>query len=283
MAGRIFRRTFFKHLLSLTAFGSTSIFSFKRNAGEKFSRLGFSEVRAMDNPDYAVCNSTGRIKIEYLGMSCFLITAGDGTRIITDPFFPDLEVLHAGLRHMPADVVTVSCGHYGHCYVYDVGGMPYIYQITEPTELEGIRFRGVASRHLEMNEIAVQGPGENIIMCFEVDGINICHLGALGHQLSDEQMKEIGPVDILMVPVGGVSTLPMAEADAVCRGLQPRVIIPMQYRSERCTFSSSATLDDFLKGKQNVCKLEPKGFGELSFTRAELPAETRIIAPAFPY
>jgi L-ascorbate metabolism protein UlaG (beta-lactamase superfamily) len=237
----------------------------------------------MNNSDYAVCNSKGRVRIEYMGMSCFLITSSNGTKIITDPFFPDLQVLHADLRKEPADVITVSCGHYAHCYVYAVGGMPYIYQITEPTELHGIRFRGVATRHLTMEEIATQDPGNNIIMCFEVDNIKICHLGALGHVLSDEQVKQIGKVDILMVPVGGTSTLPMDAAYEVCNQVNPRVIIPMHYRSERCTFPAWASLDDFLKDKRNVLKLEPKGFGELSFKADELPSETRIIAPSFPY
>lgn len=277
------RRTFLKYLFAFSAFGSGSLLSFNRKSGKTIATLGPTEALAMNNPDYAVPQSKDRMKIEYMGMSCFIITSSKGKRIIMDPFFPDLEVLHPGLRKAPADVVTVSCGHYGHCYVWAAGGMPYIYQITDPTELEGITFRGVATRHLEMTEIAQQDPGDNIVMCFEVDKIKICHLGALGHRLSGKQVKEIGEVDILMVPVGGVSTLPMDEAYEVCNQLNPRVIIPMQYRSERCTFSSWATLDDFLKDKKNVLKLEPKGFGELVFKADELPTETQIIAPSYPW
>jgi L-ascorbate metabolism protein UlaG (beta-lactamase superfamily) len=277
------RRTFFKHLLALSAFSGGSFLSFRKVAGDKIGMPGPTEALAMNNPDYAICNSKGRVRMEYMGMSCFLITSSNGTRIINDPFFPDLQVLHPDLRKEPADVITVSCGHYAHCNVSSVGGMPYIYQITEPTELHGIRFRGVSSRHLTMSEIAEQDPGENIIMCFEVDNIRFCHLGALGHRLSDEQVEQVGKVDILMVPVGGVSTLPMDEAYEVCIQLNPKVIIPMNYRSERCTFPSWASLDDFLKDKQNVLKLEPKGFGELAFKLEDLPAETQIIAPSFPY
>jgi L-ascorbate metabolism protein UlaG (beta-lactamase superfamily) len=283
MGGIKSRRTFFKQLLALSAFSGGSFLSFKKGGDERIGKLVLSEAHAMNNSDYAVCNSKGRVRIEYMGMSCFLITSSNGTKIITDPFFPDLQVLHADLRKEPADIITVSCGHYAHCYVYAVGGMPYIYQITEPAELHGIKFRGVATRHLKMDEIATQDPGSNTVMCFEVDNMKICHLGALGHVLSDEQVKQIGKVDILMVPVGGVSTLPMDAAYEVCSQLNPRVIIPMHYRSERCTFPTWASLDDFLKNKKNVLKLEPKGFGELAFKSDELPAETRIIAPSFPY
>lgn len=281
MAGNS-RRKFFKQLATLSAFGGASFLSFNRNGGSKSVKVGPDEANAMINPDYAMPVCKGRLTIDYFGMSCFLITASNGTRIIMDPFFADLEVLHSELNKEPADVVTVSCGHYAHCYVWAVGGFPYIYQITEPTELNGIIFRGVATRHLTMSELAEQDPGDNIVMCFEVDRIKICHLGALGHKLTDEQVKEIGKVDILMTPVGGVSTLPANDAYEVCNQINPKVIIPMHYRSERCVFPAWGALDDFLKGRKNVLKFENKGFNQITFTADELPSETQIIAPDYP-
>lgn len=277
------RRTFFKHLFALSAFSGASVLSYKKNVFDKFGHFEVTEAHAMNNPDYAVANSHNRVKIEYFGMSCFLITASSGVRIINDPFYADAEknVLHPELRHEPADVVTVSCGHYAHCNVSDVGGMPHIYQITEPAELSGIKFRGVASRHLEMKEISSIKPGENVIMCFEIDDIKFCHLGALGHRLSEGQIKQIGKVDILMVPVGGVSTLSLSEADEVCNQLNPKIIIPMHYQSNRCVYPSWATVDDFLINKTNYVVYPPKGFGEISFTADELPSETLIVALGF--
>lgn len=276
------RRTFIKNLFALSAFSGTSMFSFKRDSLSRISSLGPAEACVMTNPDYAMGLSKGRVKIDYYGMSCFLITSDNGTRIITDPFFADLEILHSELNKEPADIVTVSCGHYAHCYIWSVGGMPYIYQVTEPTELNGIKFRGVATRHLTMSELAEQDPGDNIVMCFEVDKIKFCHLGALGHKLSDEQVKKIGKVDILMVPVGGVSTLPVNDAYEVCNQINPKVIIPMHYRSERCVLPSWATLNDFLKDKKDVVKFEPKGFNQITFTASELPSVMQIIAPDYP-
>jgi len=275
------RRRFFKQIAAISAVGGASCLSINRDEGTGGVKLGPAEASAMMNPDYAICLSRGRLKIDYFGMSCFLITASDGTRIVMDPFFPDLEVLHSELNKEPADVVTVSCGHYAHCYVWSVGGFPYIYQITEPTELHGITFRGVRTRHLTMSEIAEQDPGDNIVMCFEVDNIKICHLGALGHKLTDEQVKEIGKVDILMVPVGGVSTLPANDAYEVCNQIKPRVIIPMQYRSERCVLPEWGNLDDFLKDKENVLKFPNNVFNQITFTAEEIPSETHIIAPGY--
>ena len=281
MDGKNSRRSFLKGLLSVSVFSAASGLTFNRKTGAGFGEPGLiKKADAMNNPEYATGISDHEIKIEYFGMSCFLITTGNGTRIITDPFCSDKQVLHPELRKEPADVVTVSCGNYAHCYVYAVGGMPYIYRIAEPKEIKSIRFRGIATRHLEMKDIGPTRPGENIVMCFEVEGIKVCHLGALGHKLSNEQRKQIGKVDILMVPVGGVSALPVAEANEVCSQLDPKVIIPMHYRSDRCTYSSWATVDEFLKDKKNV--INSRGLPERSFRLADLPAETQIIALGYP-
>jgi len=175
------RRKFFKQLFALSTFGSASILSFKRDTGAKIGKLGLTkEAYAMNNPEYDAPLSPGELRIEYRGMSCFLITASNGTRIITDPFIADNQILYPELRKEQADVVTVSCGNYAHCYVWDVGGMPYIYKKTEPAEIKGVKFRGIATRHLEMTDVGRTRPDENIVICLEADGIKVCHLGHWG-------------------------------------------------------------------------------------------------------
>lgn len=269
------RRTFFKRMLSLSAFSAASCLSFSRGV-KGLAGLGWPrKAHAMNNPDYASGLSSEEIRIEYMGMSCFLITTGSGARIITDPFHSDNQILYPDLRKEPADMVTVSCGNYAHCNVYAVGGMPYVYRIKTPTTIEGIPFRGISSRHLEMKEVGPTRADENIIMCFEAAGIRICHLGALGHPLTEDQRQRIGKVDVLMVPVGGVSTLPVADAEDVCRQLAPGIIIPMHYRSERCTYSSWAPVDEFVKGKENVTKFP--GLGEVTLSAADLPPTPQIL------
>lgn len=289
------RRNFFKRFLAMAAFGGVSIFSLNRKSSTGKGIFKLTESNAMENPDYAIGRFKNRININYFGLSCFLIAASDGTRIITDPFLPDKKVLHNELKHEPADIVTVSCGHYAHCNVFSTGGTPYVYQITDPTELKGIKFKGIASRHLTMKEVSIQDPGENIIMCFEVDGIKICHLGALGHKLSEDQAKAIGKVDILMAPIGGESTLPLSSVNDVCRQIKPKVILPMHYRSERCNYETWATVDDFVEGKKNVFRNDTNvGSSELEFViengnlkltapPVELAAEGHIVAPRFVY
>jgi L-ascorbate metabolism protein UlaG (beta-lactamase superfamily) len=138
---------------------------------------------------------------------------------------------------------------------------------------------------------------QNIIICFEVDGIRICHLGALGHKLTDEQVAEIGKVDILMVPVGGRETLPVADATEVCNRLNPQVVFPTKYRSERYDNPSWAYVDEFLEDKKHVLRCDYNvGSSLLEFALDKetnrvkitspspaLSSETTIMVPRFVY
>ena len=106
-----------------------------------------------------------------------------------------------------------------------------------------------------------------------MDGIRVCHLGDLGHLLSDEQIAELGRVDILLIPVGGYFTIDARVATQVCNQLKPRVIIPMHYRNDKCAFPITG-VDDFLKEKENITRLE---ISERVFKSEELPVSTQII------
>ena len=69
-------------------------------------------------------------------------------------------------------------------------------------------------------------------------------------KLTDEQIKQIGKVHILMVPVNGVSALPVADAREVAKAINPQIIFPMHYRSERAVFPEWATAEDFISDRK---------------------------------
>jgi L-ascorbate metabolism protein UlaG (beta-lactamase superfamily) len=223
------------------------------------------------------------MKIKWLGMSAFLITSDKGTRIITDPYATDINVLYSEIKES-ADVVTISCGQLSHCYVFAVSGLPYIYKGPEPLEIKSIKFNCVMTNHLAMEEIKHIDPGPNGIICFEVDGIRLCHLGALGHRLSEQQVAQVGKVDILFVPVGGHSTMPVEVATKVCWQLTPKVIFPMHYKSDKCIFPNWAGVDEFLHGKENVTRMDSNiNSSELEYRVDTIPTQTRIIVPGSAY
>jgi len=196
-----------------------------------------------------------------------MITSDIGTRLITDPYQPD-EILTYGEINESADIVTVSHDHLDHSNVAAVRGGPEV--VTGTAEIKGIEFKGIPSYH---DDAGGQRRGKNTIFCFEVDGIRVCHLGDLGHLLSDKQVAEMGTVDILLIPVGGYFTIDAKAASEVCNSLAPKVIIPMHYKTDKCDFPI-AGVDEFLRGKGDVSRL---GASEVEFKQGELPATTQII------
>jgi L-ascorbate metabolism protein UlaG (beta-lactamase superfamily) len=204
------------------------------------------------------------MKIKWLGHAAFLITSGGGLKILTDPYAPD-EKLRYGEIAEPADIVTVSHDHFDHGNVSAVPGSPAV--VRDNAESWGIRFHAVRTYH---DAARGEQRGSNTIFCFEVDGVKLCHLGDLGHQLTEEQAAEVGTV--LLVPVGGFFTIDAAVASQVCDRLKPRVIIPMHFKTDKCDFPISS-VDDFLQGKKNVIRPEAS---QVEFQAAALPASTQI-------
>jgi len=207
------------------------------------------------------------MKVKWLGHASFLITSDNGTRIITDPYTTGGGLNYGEIKES-ADIVTVSHEHFDHNNVASVGGSPNV--VKESTEAKGIRFAGVATHH---DASAGKERGNNTIFCMEIDGVKLCHAGDLGHPLGAEQIAAIGKVDVLLIPVGGFFTIDAKVASEVCDKLNPKVIIPMHYKNDRCDFPISG-VDDFLKGKQAVTRPDS---GEVEFKAGELPATTEIV------
>lgn len=209
------------------------------------------------------------LKIKWLGQAAFLITSSGDIRIITDPYTPSSR-LNYGEINESADIVTVSHEHSDHNNVAGVRGNPEVVRGT--TEIKGIKFKAISSYH-----DASQGKerGNNTIICFEVDGVRICHLGDLGHLLSAQQVTEIGKVDILLIPVGGNYTIDANVASQTVDLLKPAVAIPMHYQTDKTTLPI-AGVDEFLQGKKNVTRLDTS---ELGVKAGQLPAQTQIMVP----
>lgn len=208
------------------------------------------------------------MKIKWLGHACFLITAEDGTRIITDPYKQGAFGMTYSKIDQAADIVVISHQHDDHNDARAVKGKPVI--VTESQKAKGIEFKGVESFH---DTSGGRQRGPNTIFCFTVDKIKVCHLGDLGHDLSAEQVSDIGEVDILLIPTGGGPTIDPARATRVCDRIKPRLVIPMHYKTDKCTFPP-AKVDDFLKDKANVKRIDAS---EVEFKKDELPEATEVL------
>jgi L-ascorbate metabolism protein UlaG (beta-lactamase superfamily) len=213
------------------------------------------------------------MKIKYLGHSCFLITSGDGNKVITDPYVTGVPwpPLRYGEIRESADVVTVSHNHKDHSNVEAVQGSPHVLKGKKQVVIKGMRFKSIATYH---DRAGGKEKGKNIIFVCEIDGVTVCHLGDLGHQLTTEQVAELGRVDVLLVPAGGFYTIDADEATGLCDRLKPRVIIPMHYKTDKLNDDNLGGVDRFLEGKENVSRLDAS---ELEFSQSNLPTRTQII------
>ncbi len=211
------------------------------------------------------------MKVKYLGHSAFVITSDAGLKIITDPYTRSSSLTYGEITES-ADIVTVSHGHSDHCNAAAVRGSPQVIKGAGRSTVKGIEFNGIASYH---DEAGGRMRGNNIIFCFEVDGVRVCHLGDLGHLLDDRQVKEMGSVDILFIPVGGNYTIDARAAGQVCNRLKPRVIMPMHYKTEK-GIPGIVGVDEFIKGKDNVTRLDSS---EIELKREKLPPPSQIMVP----
>jgi L-ascorbate metabolism protein UlaG (beta-lactamase superfamily) len=211
------------------------------------------------------------MKVQWLGHASFLIESDKGTKIITDPYKPGAFGLEYKQIEESADVVTVSHEHDDHNNAGAIPGKPQIIKGAGRHQAKGIEFRGVASCH---DECGGKERGDNVIFAFTIDDIRICHLGDLGHPLTDAQVAEIGKVDVLLIPVGGAFTIDAAAADKVIAQIKPRVVIPMHFQTERCPNFPVATAEPFLKGKSKVKKVDGSS---TEMKAGQLPKETQIV------
>jgi L-ascorbate metabolism protein UlaG (beta-lactamase superfamily) len=165
------------------------------------------------------------MKIKWLGHSCFLLTSSNGIRILTDPFN---EQVGYPLPREEADIVTTSHDHFDHNNIGIIRGNFKHIKDSGSFECGDIEIKGISTFHDDKGGIQ---RGKNTVFVYSIDGINVCHLGDLGHCLSEVQVKEIGRIDVLLVPIGGVYTIDSNTAVKVIKSLNPKISIPMHYKT----------------------------------------------------
>ncbi len=210
--------------------------------------------------------------ISWLGHSCFRIK-GSHAIVITDPYSPSLGY---SLGKPTARIVTVSHQHSGHAYVRGISGEPRLVIRPGEYEISGVLIIGIATFH---DGEKGRKRGRNTVYVMEIDEISVCHLGDLGHVLTAEQVEEIDNVDVLLLPVGGVSTIDAPMAAEVVRQLEPKVVIPMHYKTQALS-RELEPVERFLK-EIGVKEVNPQP--KLSFTRSSLPPSTQVFLLDYPH
>lgn len=214
------------------------------------------------------------MKLTYFGHAMFLLE-GDGTSVLIDPYD---EQCGYTLPRLTPGFVVVSHEHFDHNNVKLAQGAPTI--------IRALRDEGKdwADLHERLGPFALSSVptyhdeakgskrGKNAMLIFEGEGLRLVHTGDLGHALSTDQVKALGRVDVLLLPVGGHYTIDAREAHGVVEQVQPRVVIPMHYKTEVNEGWPITPVEPFISGRPGV---KPQGHS-VTVNAAALPAEREI-------
>lgn len=206
------------------------------------------------------------MEIEWFGLSCFRLRSREAT-VVTDPYEKSIGLK---LPRPRGDIVTVSHNHAGHDNADGVAGNPKVIQGPGEYEISNVFVTGVRTFH---DKRGGKDRGKNTAYAINIEGINVCHLGDLGHVPTQAQADEIGDVDILLVPVGGGNALNASDAAEVVSLFEPMIVIPMHYRVPDLTVK----LDPVEKFIKEMGVKAPAPIESLNVKKEGLPKETQLV------
>lgn len=190
------------------------------------------------------------VVIRWHGQACVTLTSPQGVTVLVDPF--DESIGHRLPRIQP-DLVVVTHNHYDHANVEGVAGSPTVLYGLDSSggwaavdeQVGDVRVRTLGTWH---DEVRGAKRGRNSLVLLEMGGLHLVHAGDLGHVLSEDQVRAVGPVDVLLIPAGGVYTVSPSEARQVVRQLAPRrMVVPIHFRTEPLTIDLEP-VEAFLQG-----------------------------------
>ena len=220
------------------------------------------------------------MNIIWYGQSFFQILSQKGkgkqVKIVIDPFNEKI-----GLKPplLEADILLISHSHENHNNIKAIKGSPsqisgkleraspFLIQGPGEYEIKEVFIEGIPAFH---DALAGKERGKTTIYTIEIEGMKICHLGDLGQkELSDEQSEQIGNVDILMIPIGGIYTISAKEAAKIISQIEPKIVIPMHYQIPKLKIKLEG-LDKFLK---TMGVKSPEILNKFSIQQKNLPTE----------
>jgi len=181
-----------------------------------------------------------QVDITYYGHACFMLET-DGYRTVIDPYkdgmvdgLPDLS--------LEAEAVFGSHGHADHNYFQAV-------TIRETDQAAPYTLESIEASHDDQDG---KLRGKNMVRIFDYDGVRIAHLGDLGHLPQGDLLEKLRGVDCLLIPTGGTYTIDHIQAKQTIDLVQPKVAIPMHYRTDSAGFDVLTHLNDFVSQYQEV-------------------------------
>jgi L-ascorbate metabolism protein UlaG (beta-lactamase superfamily) len=208
------------------------------------------------------------MEITWYGHACFRLKDRTIT-VVTDPYD---KTLGLPLPRPKADIVTISHDTPHHNYTAGVKGEFKIVDGPGEYEIAGVFITGI---HLAVSQDTggKNSAAQNNIYVIYLEDIALCHLGDLNHVPTQNQVEDLGSIDVLMAPVGGQNALNAAQAAEVISLIEPYVVIPMHYQLPGLTIKLDP-VEKFLK-EMGLTKADT--VDTLKLTKTSLPEETQIV------
>lgn len=214
----------------------------------------------------------GDVGVTYVGHATFLIESAGGVRIATD--YND----YVRPTVVP-DIATMNRAHSTHYSDNPDPGIKTVMRGWNPTggeaphwdqQVGDVRIRNVVTNIRQWGSDATIRDG-NSIFVFETADLCIAHLGHLHHTLTPEHLRQLGRIDVVLVPVDGSYTLDIDGMMEVLSSLNARLMIPMH-------FFSTSTLNRFLdKAGGQGWAVERHATPSVTLSRASLPAKPTVM------
>lgn len=210
------------------------------------------------------------MEITWYGHSCFRINERGMAAVVTDPYDPEVIGIDPG--KLRAEVVTISCDHPAHNHLKAIRGKAF--EITGPGEYEiggvfitGVRINGRKSKQGDEDS-------RNTVYVIDYNGIKVAHLGELNNVPSQTEVEGLGEVNVVLVPIGGKTSLNAAKAAEVISLLEPSIVIPMHYGMPESLIKLDP-LSKFLK-EMGLTEVETNEVVKIASVNA-LPEETQVV------
>jgi L-ascorbate metabolism protein UlaG (beta-lactamase superfamily) len=205
-------------------------------------------------------------EITWHGHACFTVKGRD-VAVLMDPV-PSSSGYDLG--NPAANIVTVSHDHAGHSALEQIQDGYRLINGPGEYEIQDVLIDGVQTFH---DGDRGKRYGKNTVYVVEIEDLVICHLGDIGHVLTDKQVESLGAVDILLVPAGGGPTITPSQASELIAQIDPSIIIPMQFQTERGDLEREP-VDGFLK---EMASAEHELLPKLRVRKSELGEAVRIV------
>jgi L-ascorbate metabolism protein UlaG (beta-lactamase superfamily) len=208
------------------------------------------------------------MEITWYGHSCFRLTERNYATVVTDPF--DHKAVGYDALKLKADIVTVSHDAPGHANYDAVKGAQHVIDGAGEFEIGGVFITAVQTAG---GGKKTKDKTRNTLYVFDYEGITVAHLGDLQEVPTQSEVEALGTVNVLLIPVGGGSSLNAAKAAEVVSVIEPNLVIPMHYSTDDAKIKLEP-LGKFLK-EMGLGKIESQP--SLKATRSSLPQETKVV------